>query len=295
MTPTCARRSCLRKTSNPSIIAFMNEVIANDWNHLQDLLFADSWRGEISRYRSPYAFRGVSLAISSELTTSLQRLGGDAEANERRLLRNFRKYASLDREGRHLDSTWEWLALAQHHGLPTRLLDWTYSPFVALHFATQELAWMDQDAIVWCVNFEQAHRLLPSFLFDALRAEGSNVFTVDMLNGAAKDLAAFDALTSEPVALFFEPPSLDARIVNQFALFSLMSDPIAQFEALLSLHPHLCHRVIIPAGLKWEIRDKLDQANITERVLFPGLDGLSRWLTRHYVPRDAILVGQDDL
>lgn len=44
-------------------------------------------------------------------------------------------------------------------------------------------------------------------------------------------------------------------------------------------------RIVVPAALKWEIRDKLDQANITERVLFTGLDGLSRWFEPYYKPR----------
>ena len=271
----------------------MNDVRAEHWNHLQELLFADAWREGIGRFRSPYAFRGVSVAEHAALTTSLQRLGGDPVTNERHLLRNFRKYASQEWNTRLSDSPWEWLALAQHHGLPTRLLDWTYSPYVALHFATQDLPLMDRDGVVWCVNFEEAHRLLPAVLLAALRDEGSNVFTVDMLQGIAADVSAYDRLATEPVALFIEPPSLDARIVNQFALFSLMSSPVADFHAWLGRHPDLAFRVVIPASLKWEVRDKLDQANITERVLFPGLDGLSRWLTRHYVPRDRLLPSTD--
>ena len=53
----------------------------------------------------------------------------------------------------------------------------------------------------------------------------------------------------------------------------------------LAGQPQLYRRVIIPARLKWEIRDKLDQSNITERVLFPGLEGLTAWLKRQYSPR----------
>lgn len=267
----------------------MEETRAESWNHLQDLLFADSWQEPIGRFRSPFAFRGVSVADNSSLVTTLQRLGTDDPATERHLLRNFRKYASHGRESSLGDSTWEWLALAQHHGLPTRLLDWTYSPYVALHFTTASLLRMQSDGVVWSVNFEAAHQLLPQSLSKLLRIEGSNVFTVEMLRSAAVDLTAFDALESEPFALFFEPPSIDARIVNQFALFSLMNTAAADFHTWITSQPNLVRRIVIPAALKWEVRDKLDQANITERVLFPGLDGLSRWLSRHYVPRDRVL------
>jgi hypothetical protein len=84
---------------------------------------------------------------------------------------------------------------------------------------------------------------------------------------------------------FLEPPSLDERIINQFALFSLLSGPATRFDTWLESHPQAWRKIEVPAELKWEIRDKLDQANITERVLYPGLDGLSRWLKRYYTPK----------
>ena len=106
-----------------------------------------------------------------------------------------------------------------------------------------------------------------------------------MLQRAARTLPEFDRLAVDPFVVFFEPPSLDARIVNQFALFAMMSTATQTLDRWLEQHPDLYCRVIIPARLKWEVRDKLDQANITERVLFPGLDGLSRWLKRYYTTR----------
>jgi hypothetical protein len=64
-----------------------------------------------------------------------------------------------------------------------------------------------------------------------------------------------------------------------------MSRVDSSLDQWLGEHPELARRIVVPAELKWEVRDKLDQANITERVLFPGLDGLTSWLTRHYAPR----------
>jgi hypothetical protein len=75
--------------------------------------------------------------------------------------------------------------------------------------------------------------------------------------------------------------------VNQYSLFSLLSQPDRALDEWLRAHPELFRRVVVPADLKWEVRDKLDEANVTERVLIPGLDGLSSWLARFYLPRAA--------
>lgn len=253
------------------------------WLDVLEALYQGSWSRDLRRFRSPYAFRGHGRK-DHRLASSLVRLsrpGADVHRLELALLRNFRKYAHGEAAG--ADSIWDWLALGQHRGLPTRLLDWTYSPLVALHFATQNTAEFDQDGVVWCVNFIEANKRLPRRLRRILQEEGSDTFTVEMLGGF-RTLREFDALAREPFVVFLEPPAVDRRILHQFALFSLMSNPNAVLESWLQEHPELYRQVIVPAALKWEIRDKLDQANINERVLFPGLDGLSRWLARYYTP-----------
>jgi hypothetical protein len=277
-----------------------DDITVSAWSQLQDELFRGSWNDAIKRYRSPFVFRGLS-DKTFPLETSLMRLGGPYWQLEQHLLRNFRKYALS--VGGELGSFWHLLAVAQHHGLPTRLLDWTYSPYVALHFATASHERFNVDGVIWVVDFEKVHQRLPGELHNLLRSEGAQAFTVELLTSLrqGKDsptseestfhkvietLTEFDQLGArEEFLLFFEPPSIDDRIVNQFALFSVMPNPRRRIDEWLAANPDLFHRIIIPHSLMWECRDKLDQCNITERVLFPGLDGLSAWLRRHYSPK----------
>jgi hypothetical protein len=273
-----ARRKAARREEALAV----DDIRVSSWNELNERLYAESWDPTIGRFRSSFVFRGMPDA-AYDLKTTLMRLGGDYGALEDHLLRTFRRYAL--RQTTSIDSVWNWLAVAQHHGLATRLLDWTYSPYVAMHFATQDLTRFDVDGIIWCVDYVRTNRFLPEKFTEIVKTEGATVFTAEMLSEAAATLEAFDAAAPNEFVIFFEPPSLDDRIVNQFALFSLMSSPTARFDLWLVEHPELVRRIIIPASLKWEVRDKLDQANITERVLMPGLDGLSRWLTRYYTTR----------
>jgi len=84
--------------------------------------------------------------------------------------------------------------------------------------------------------------------------------------------------------VFFQPPSIDQRIVNQAALFSSMANPRTRMDEWLEDNQELYWKIVIPAKRKREFRDKLDQANINHRTLFPGLDGIATWLKEYYRP-----------
>lgn len=280
----------------------MNEIRVSSWPELHEVLYGETWNPRLRRFRSPFVFRGQG--ADAPLTTTLQRLGGDVREVERHLLRNFRKYAYRS-SGVARDLSWYWLAVGQHHGLPTRLLDWTTSPLVALHFATANEDLYGRDGVIWMMDYVQTNRALPPSLRALLEQEGAEVFTVDMLAAYSQqrharepgeppsfDLGWLENLEREaeqPFLLFLEPPSLDERIVQQAALFALLSSPEAALDGWLEDQPDAYRRVIVPAELKWEVRDKLDQSNVNERTLFPGLEGLSQTLRRYYRVRD----GQD--
>ncbi|GHV40483.1 hypothetical protein FACS189490_05710 [Clostridia bacterium] len=265
----------------------METITVDSFENAIHQMFEDSKDTNIGRIRSDYVFRGLSNS-SYELKTSLSRNCGDKISLEEPILRNFTKYALLE-EPELVTSKWRQLILGQHHRLPTRLLDWTFSPLVALHFAISDIPLDDMekaDCVIWMVNIKEANSKLPKKYRDKLTETNSCVLTVDMMENIVKSLEQYDNDMKDGSLVFLEPHSIDSRIINQYSIFSVIPNGISSkgIEKFFCKLPST-KKLIIPKHIKWDIRDMLDQMNLTERIMYPGLDGLASWLKRHYFVR----------
>ncbi len=258
----------------------MEERVVRNWDELQAAVFDGVWDAGIRRYRNNKVFRGVK-DKRWDLIPTLNRVSPHKLSLERQILRSFRKYGYADLQG--CSSFWQVLATGQHYGLPTRLLDWSYSPLVAAHFVTQDTDSYDLDGAIIVADMEKLNTLLPPRLQALLSEDGVNVFSQDMLDREAADFDSLEKLSDKPFTLFFEPASTISRIENQYALFSLTSDARLLIDQLPGSEAAFS-RIVIPHRAKLEIRDKLDYINISERMIYPGLGGVCRWIARRYAP-----------
>ena len=256
----------------------MNQIIIKSFEHLNDVVFVGCYDDSLNRYRNNYVYRGLSDA-DYPLITSLNRVCSHDLSLENSIIRNFKKYGYADLNQK--DSFWQTLATGQHFGLPTRLLDWTYSPLVAAHFVTVNTDDYDKDGVIYAIDTSESLPTLPSVLREKLESTRASSFSISMLDSVAKDFDELKALKREPFFLFYEPASGDDRMINQYSLFSMCSDPSYTVDQLVDDNSTLC-KLVIPKEIKLEIRDKLDYINISERVISPGLDSICSWISRRY-------------
>jgi hypothetical protein len=163
-----------------------------------------------------------------------------------------------------------WWAFMQHHGAPTRLLDWTKSPFVALYFAVVEHP--EQDGAVWLFSL--------SSLMEAMEAKHGYDPTVKRA-----DYKAYYQATRLPHFLFpLDFYHQNQRMIAQQGLFTVCRNIMGDHGAIIDevfkrddgAYDAGYTQIVIPKAKKLEILRKLALFNITGSSLFPGIDGLGR-------------------
>lgn len=170
-----------------------------------------------------------------------QRFQWTRDRHEAWLLGEFKKGARPHANPAPVDD-WEWLALAQHHGLATRLLDWTSNPLGALYFACERLDG-NADSAVWCYHHEAG----------AIAAVNSDPFQVGTITA-------------------YWPPHVTQRITVQGGCFT--AHPPAPPKAKVHW-PGDLRRLKVPAGARHRMRVELTQLGISRATLFPDLDGIA--------------------
>jgi hypothetical protein len=143
---------------------------------------------------------------------------------------------------------WEVMSIAQHQGMPTRLLDWTANPLAALWFAVStDPPQGGNHGIVWVV-------------------EGPNELTLN------SDQSVFTL----PKTCFFEPPHLDRRIIAQSGWFSIYRHNRKEFLPLEKMERYgdKLTRVIVPRDSFHSLRQELRLLGINHATMFPDLSGL---------------------
>jgi len=216
----------------------------------------------VDRHQQPtWVFRGVADAVNHNL---VPKIGRDLELYdpdvEKVIFANFKRRARQHVDTRDM-SEWDLLGLAQHHGLPTRLLDWTTNPLVAAYFAVTS-APLDQTARVYAV---QTPRLV-------------------------NPKASTDPMSYAQLAALV-PTAVAPRIVAQRGLFTVHPDPTKPWKpaapttSRTSIVPH---HIDIEARFRPFFQQKLFQVALDAASITADLDGICDTLAWQFRTKTAV-------
>lgn len=198
-----------------------------------------------TKARGQWVFRGHSDA-SYKLIPSVGRGGHTSKSTqkyEQSLFRAFRREA-----GAYLDplptNEWEWLSAAQHHGLPTRLLDWSHNPLAALYFAVE-----------------------------GNEAKEGEVFALNAPLKAPESISRKSPFEVQR-AMKYYPNIVSPRIRAQEGLFVICPEPEVPLDQKLR-SDWAIERIAVPATAKVRLRYELFRLGVHESSLFPHIDGLA--------------------
>ncbi len=251
----------------------INEININSWQKYLNLT--------LSRDFVSWGFRGQadsSWQIQSTLSRYLKNFNVHSDSwehQEERIIRIFK------RKAHHYlknippdDDIMQWLSIMQHHGTPTRIIDFTWSPFVAaffaLHLATKESA-------VWAIYPAAFYYQDKIVLLDGNQIEPGNFWPDKYAT-----FKNFFLTKNIPFVVLGEPDAMNDRLIAQSGTFAIPSVIDKPLEEILLNYPE-ADKLIVKFILNTEkIRDEamsyFHVTNINESTLFPGIDGMARSL-----------------
>ncbi len=155
-----------------------------------------------------------------------------------------------------------WFVVMQHYYAPTRQLDWSVSPWVALYFACCEDDGLD--GMIWIGDFNKVNE------FGIKKSPNIyNEFVSLIANPNSTDILMF-------TSAFNTNPRLEA----QQGRFSICTNPLTDHLKILE-DAQAVNKIEIPKDLKPSVMIELNQMNISAKTLFPGIDGLGRSITEY--------------